>query len=172
MARLQSPAGSGSDVNFVDYLESTAIATFVRESPSILGYTLVLSLHAIGLAIVVGVSSIVGFRILGVARDIPLAPMAKLFPVMYLGFTINLISGLMLFAANASGMLGNFLFWIKIVFVFAAFVLMSLLYRHFDEIATRTMRGLARGMLGCWLVALIAGRLTAYPYFVRAWLGL
>ena len=157
-------------MSFVEFVEGTAIAVWVRESPSIFAYTFVLSLHAIGLAIVVGVSSVVGFRIVGAAQSIPLAPMSKLFPVMYLGFTINLISGLMLFAANASGMLANFLFYIKIVFVLAAFVLMTLVHRRFDE--PRGLRGLAYGMLGCWLIALIAGRLTAYPFFVRAWLGI
>jgi len=27
-------------------------------------------------------------------------------------------------------------------------------------------------MLGCWIGAIIAGRLTAYPFFVESWFGI
>jgi hypothetical protein len=55
---------------------------------------LVLSLHAMGLAVVVGFSSAIALRLLGVARSIPLAPLGGLFPVMYAGFWVNALSGL------------------------------------------------------------------------------
>jgi hypothetical protein len=159
-------------VGLIELLENTGVAVWVRESPSIFAYIFILSLHALGLAIVVGLSSALALRILGVARDIPLAPMAKLYPLMYLGFTINALSGLLLFAANASGMLANFMFYIKIAFIAVAFVLMVLLQRRFRAGTEHAARGLAFGMMGCWLVAIIAGRLVSYPYFVATWLGL
>ena len=60
-------------------------ATFVRESPSLFGYTTVLSLHAIGLAVVVGVSTVVALGLLGYVHDMPLRPIARLYPLMYTG---------------------------------------------------------------------------------------
>lgn len=159
-------------MGFFEFVESTGVATWVRESPSIFGYTFVLSLHALGLAIVVGFSSAVALRILGVGRGIPLEPLSKLFPVMYLGFTINAVSGLMLLAANASGMLTNFMFYIKLGFIAAAFVAMVLMQGRFRRGVPAQGRGVAFAIVGCWFGAIVAGRLTAYPYFVDAWLGL
>ena len=42
-------------------------------------------------------------RLLGVARSIPLAPLRGLFPVMYVGFWVDALSGLALLSANATG---------------------------------------------------------------------
>src|SRR5688572_23358664 len=105
-------------------IENSGFPTWVRESPSLAAYTLVLSLHAMGLAIVAGLSSAVGLRLLGVAPTIPLAPLRSLFPFMYAGFWINAASGLALLAANATGMLANPMFYLKMGFVLAAVLLM------------------------------------------------
>lgn len=155
----------------LEFIESTAIATWVRESPSIFAYTFVLSLHAIGLAIVVGVSAVVALRALGRFDQIPLAPMLKLYPVMWAGFTINAISGLMLLSANATGMLSMLMFYVKMAFIVAAVITLSLLKPRLAA-GTGQARGLSYALLGFWLGAIVAGRLTAYPYFVDAWLGL
>ena len=154
----------------LEFIESTAIATWVRESPSIFAYTFVLSLHAIGLAIVVGVSAIVALRTLGRFDQIPLAPMLKFYPVMWAGFTINTISGLMLLSANATGMLSMPMFYIKMAFIVAAVVTLSLLKPRLAAGSGR-VRGLSYALLGFWLGGIVAGRLTAYPYFVNAWFG-
>lgn len=154
----------------LEFIESTAIATWVRESPSIFAYTFVLSLHAIGLAIIVGVSAIVALRTLGRFEGIPLAPMLRLYPVMWAGFTINAISGLMLLSANASGMLAMPMFYIKMAFIVAAVVTLSLLKPRLAA-GSAGVRGLSYALLGFWLGGIVAGRLTAYPYFVAAWFG-
>ena len=73
----------------IEAIENSAYAIWVRESPSIFAYTSILSLHAIGLAIIVGINTLICFRLLGFVKEIPLAPMRKLFPWMYLGFAVN-----------------------------------------------------------------------------------
>jgi len=159
-------------MQLLEWIEHTGIATWVRESPSIFAYTLVLSLHAIGLSIVVGISSMVGLRIVGFAREIPLEPMFKLFPLMYVGFWINAISGLLLLAANASGMLTMLMFYLKMTFVVAAIVTVRLVRRRFADgtIASRGRR-LAFAMLAFWFCAIVTGRLTSYPHMIEAWFG-
>jgi hypothetical protein len=159
-------------MQLLEWVEHTGIATWVRESPSIFAYTLVLSLHAIGLSIVVGISTMVGLRVLGFARDIPLEPMFKLFPLMYIGFWINAISGLLLLSANATGMLTMFMFYLKMAFVVAAIIMVRRMRRRFIEgtIAAEG-RPLAFAMMAFWFCAIVTGRLTSYPYFVAAWLG-
>lgn len=157
-------------VQLLEFIENSGIATWIRESPSIFAYTLVLSLHAIGLAIVVGVSSIVALRTLGRFEQIPLGPMLKLFPVMYVGFWINAISGVLLLSANATGMLGMLMFYIKMAFIVAAVLVLAALRRRLT--AGGQAGRLAVALLACWGGAIVAGRLTAYPYFVQAWLGI
>lgn len=169
--RRMSPYDTNEVIQLLEFIESSGLATWVRESPSIFAYTLVLSLHAIGLAIIVGVSAVIGFRALGRFGEIPLAPMLRLYPVAYLGLTINAISGLLLLAANATGMLSNFMFYLKMAFVVAAVATLQLL-RPKLAAGGPGVRGLAWALLGCWLGAIVAGRLTAYPYFVAAWLGI
>jgi len=53
-------------MSFINAVENSAYATWVRESPSILAFTTILSLHAMGLAIVVGLNTVVALRLLGV----------------------------------------------------------------------------------------------------------
>ena len=167
-------------LELIGAVEGSAFATWIRESPSLLAYTLILSLHAIGLAIVAGLSTAIDVRLLGVAPAIPLAPARKLFPLMYAGFWLNAASGLSLLAASASGMLSNPMFYIKIAFIVAAIVIMHLLRgRVFaNEKLLRTgavpqgARSLAIASLVCWAGAIIAGRLTAYPSLIRGWFGI
>lgn len=167
-------------MGIIEWVEGTALAIWVRESPSIFAYTGVLSLHAMGLAIVVGVNTAVALRVLGVAPSIPLKPLDKLFPLMYVGFIINAISGLALLAANASGMLSNVTFLVKLGFIACAvFTMHSLRNRVFSTAgpdSTTLMpsegRTLAILSLVFWVGAIISGRLTAYPNFVRSLFGL
>jgi hypothetical protein len=166
-------------LQLLEAIENSAYPTFVRESPSLWAYTLVLSLHAMGLAIVVGLSSAIALRVLGRAPSIPLAPLGRLFPVMYVGFWVNALSGLALLAANATGMLANALFWVKIVFIAGGVLVMRLLRRNVfnDALAAGgalppIARRLAIASLVCWGAALIAGRLTAYPYLIEYYFGI
>jgi uncharacterized membrane protein len=165
----------------LEAIENSAFATFVRESPTLFGYTAVLSLHAIGLAVVAGVNTVVALRLLGMAREIPLRPVLKLFPVMYIGFWVNALSGVALLSANASGMLANTMFYIKMAFIaLAVLVMRAMRQTVFSDaalasggvVAEARGRQLAMASLVCWAGAIVAGRMTAYPYFVQAWFGI
>jgi len=167
-------------MELIELIQNSAFATFIRESPSLLGYTAVLSLHAMGLAVVVGINGAIALRLLGVAPEIPLAPLVKLFPVMYIGFWVNALSGLALLSANASSMLVNIMFYIKLAFIALALLALRLMRNRIfgdialkDSVATaRQAQLLAIWCLACWGGAIISGRLTAYPYFVRSWFGI
>ncbi len=105
--------------------------------------------------------------------------MRKLFPWMYLGFAINLFSGSSLLAANLTNDLGNWLFIAKLVFIALAMVNLELtrmwvfdrpVYAAPGELPKRS-RAVAIAALVLWSLAMVAGRFTAYPNFVEAWLG-
>lgn len=165
--------------DFIQFIEDTAIATFVRESPSIFAYTTVLSLHAMGLAVVVGVGVAVSLRLLGFASGIPLGSVLRLFPLMWIGFTVNALSGLALLAASASSLLANTVFLVKLALVAVAVVNMELLRGRVAADASSGVsllsgqtRALAVSALVMWAAVTITGRLTAYPNFVNTLLGL
>ena len=164
----------------LDYLENLPLANWVRSSPSLFAYSTVLSAHGIGLAMVVGVNTIIALRLLGVAREIPLAGLRRLYGIVWIGFFINLGSGLLLFIAEAHTMVAMVAFWGKMLFVAIGMVVAELLKRlYFKDFAsvqagvvTRVGRNLAITSLACWYLALIFGRLTAYPEMVSRWLHL
>ena len=83
-------------------IEATEFASWLRESPSIWGYPTVLTLHTVGLALLVGPSWALDLRLLGCAPAIPLRSLERAFPVMWPGFWINGLSGLLPFAADAT----------------------------------------------------------------------
>jgi hypothetical protein len=163
----------------IEAIENSAYAVWVRESPSIFAYTSILSLHAIGLAIIVGLNTVVALRMLGYVPEIPLPPLRKLFPWMYLGFTINLFSGSSLLAATLSNDLGNWLFLCKLVFILFAMINLELTkIQVFDKPGPlaanglpKNARALAIASFVLWGLAMVAGRFTAYPNFVQAWIG-
>jgi hypothetical protein len=164
----------------LDYLQNMALADWVRSSPSIFAYTMVLTAHAVGLAIVVGVNTLIALRLLGVAPGIPLAGLPRLYGVVWFGFCINAVSGFLLFIAEAHSMAGMVAFWTKLAFVAAGMVIVVLLKRRYFAdtasvnagVVTRTGRNLAIWSLACWYLALVVGRLTGYPDLVAGWLHL
>jgi hypothetical protein len=163
----------------IDAIENSAYAVWVRESPSFFAYTWILSLHAIGLAIIVGINTVVALRLLGYAPEIPVNKLRQLFPWMYLGFTINAFSGLSLLAANAHNDLHNWMFFVKLSMIALAMVNLELTKaKVFNNPAVINNTGVPVGAkrfaiasLVFWSVAIIAGRLTEYPAFVQAWVG-
>jgi len=67
-------------------IEESGLSTWIRDSPSILAYWFILSCHAVGMALLVGASVVIDLRLLGVARDLPLAPLKELYRIIWIGF--------------------------------------------------------------------------------------
>jgi hypothetical protein len=157
-------------MEFLDWLQNTGLATWISQSDSIWVYPGVLTAHTIGLSLLVGVSAALDLRLLGYAPDVPLAPLERYFPIMWVGFWINAFSGVALFAAAATTMGVNWIFYAKLAFVFAGVVLIRLIRRTVfqDRAAVGTnrvssrARRLAAASLVVWTCAIVAGRLTAY----------
>ena len=83
-------------MDFLVWLENSALGTWVRESTSVWAYSGLISFHAFGLAFVVGLSWMIALRVLGFAPSLPLAPMEKLFPAIWIAFWVNAVSGIAL----------------------------------------------------------------------------
>jgi hypothetical protein len=100
-------------MSFLESLESLSISTWVRESPSVFAYATVLLLHVTGMAIVVGISSVISLRLISGAPRCELQPLVRLYPLLWFGFVINAITGSALMLASASMELIDPTFYLK-----------------------------------------------------------
>jgi hypothetical protein len=133
-------------------------------------YPSVLAAHTIGLGVLVGVSAALDLRLLGFAPGVPLAPLERYFPIMWVGFWVNAVSGFALFAAAASTKGVQWIFYVKLALVLSGVVLLRLTRsRVFQDrrvldtgLVSSTGRLLAAASLVVWTGAIVAGRLMAY----------
>jgi hypothetical protein len=150
-------------------IEGSTLATWTRESTSIWAYPTVLTLHTLGLGILVGAASLIDLRLLGFAPRMPVGSLRPLFPVMWCAFALNAATGILLFMADAVHRAGQRVFHVKLVLVVAALVVTASIRRFVrgqsDEVTTAAnvgSRRLAWLSLGLWATATVAGRLMAY----------
>ena len=151
------------------WLESTQIAMWV--GLSLWAYPMLLAVHIVGLAIVVGIFSMRDLRLLGLFPGLQPAAFLPLSRLAWVGFIINAISGVLLFTSQAVTFVNNTPFLIKIVAILAGMVLAGVIQSRLRaelagvgtvaEVGGST-RAIAMASLVCWLTAIIAGRLIAY----------
>ena len=157
---------------FLLWLESTALSQWVTGSPSMFAFPGILALHAIGMGFAVGTSVALDLRILGVARGIPLAEMRRFMPILWAGFWLNAVSGILLLIGYPTKALTNPVFYLKLVLIATAMVLLVRTGRRafgeeaaeLDASVSTRLRHLAIASLVCWAGAITAGRLLAYTY--------
>jgi hypothetical protein len=157
-------------MEFAQTLQDTAIARWIGESGSLLGYPTILFLHTIGLATLAGLNGGINLRLLGIAPGIPLAPLVRFYPTMWLAFAVTTVSGLLLLIADATTKLGQWIFYVKLLFVVLAVVNLQLLRSRVLAVAAddrplpANAKLLALTSLFFLLAATVAGRLIAYVY--------
>jgi hypothetical protein len=156
---------------FLQTLEETGFSKWMRESDSVFGFYFILLLHTVGLALLVGSNAVVDLRLLGMAREIPLMPLKRFFRVMWLGFAINVTTGVLLLLAYPTKQLTNPDFYIKLTLItLAVWIMHRLKTRVFDDSTLNETAMMARGAslakwsLVFWAGAITAGRLLAYTY--------
>jgi hypothetical protein len=156
-------------MEFLQWLENTGLATWIRESNSILAYPTILFCHTLGLGTVAGLSAFVNLRVLGFARGLPFSQLRPFIGAIWAAFALSAISGTALFIANASAKATSPTFIVKLAFVALAMVTVHL-------IATRVVRNpeadrsplprqaqvIALVSIALWVGATTAGRLLAY----------
>ncbi len=150
------------------WIETTSVAQWV--SLSLYAYPLLLCVHIIGLAVVVGIFMMRDLRLAGCFKRLDPLAFLPLGRVAWLGFFFNALSGLALFSSQAQTFAGNAAFLIKIAFILLGMILACVIEARLraalqqgsawhDERFTRTV---ALCSLLTWTGAIIAGRLVAY----------
>ena len=140
-----------------------------RQSGSLWAFPGILLAHTYGMGIMVGIIIGIDLKILGMMPGLPLAPLRKFLPLVWIAFWVNAVTGTMLLAADASTKLRNPDFGIKMAFIVLAVISQRMIQtRVFGPGAIEgtplpaTARILAVMSLVCWLGAITAGRLLAY----------
>jgi hypothetical protein len=157
-------------LSLLEAIENSAPAIWVREANTVFAYPTILAVHTFGMILVVGISLIIALRTLGVAREVPIEPLKKYVPLMWIGFYVNFASGLVLFFIDGRAFATNPVFWIKMGTIVAALAVLRRLLAgltDFSAIQDSSRRTLARALFVFWVVAVTAGRLTAYDDFIQ-----
>ena len=152
--------------DFLVTIENLPLSAWLRESNSIWAYPTMLTLHTIGLALLVGASAALDLRVLGWGQALALADLRPLFRWMWVGFWVNALSGVVLLMADASTKAAAPMFLMKLGLVAIGVAVMAAQKREtFAPAAasTRGARSLALVSLTVWFTAISAGRLMAYP---------
>ena len=148
-------------MNFSIWIEESALGLYVRES--LWGFAIALSLHAVGMAMVLGVVVVTNLRVLGYVKEIPVLSYSGLFATAWLGFAINLGSGLMLYTSHATEYTFQVVFILKMSLLLLGGILMKVMMNFIradgDHFKIRVMSGIC---LASWVGAVITGRLMAY----------
>jgi len=116
-----------------------------------------------------GGSVAIDLRIIGFAPSIPLKPMERFFPLLWLALALSVVTGILLVIAYPTKALTNPVFYLKLALVVIALWLVhrigATVLRAPDAghkaVATRG-RMLALASLAAWTAVITAGRLLAY----------
>ena len=155
-------------MNILSSLEGSSFSMWLLGSNSIWAYPTVLTLHTFGMMVLVGACAVVDLRLLGFGRGIPLGAMQTLFRVMWGGFWLNLLTGSMLFIADATKRATQPLFLVKLTLIAIGVTTIVLIRRNLygatpDPVTVSAkVRGLAVVSLLARCAAITAGRLLAY----------
>jgi hypothetical protein len=151
-------------LSVLEWLESTTLGVWLRESPSVWSFPTILTLHTAGMAVLIGASFVLDLRLLGVGRKVPLSAFRWVFPVLAFGLVVNLVTGVMLFIKNATvwGTEVPFLIKMSLVVASVATVMPIRKYVVRTDPGQYDGRVLAIASILLWSGAVIAGRLLAY----------
>jgi len=150
-------------------IESSEYAVWARES--LWGWPTLLTIHVLGNALVVGLMFIIGLRLLGVFETISYSSLRRLFPVIWVGFAVQFITGFALWATKPTRYIADTAFTLKLVLVIVGVILSVYFYGAVKResaswdtggaVSSSTLRFATVSML-VWCGVVIAGRLTAH----------
>ncbi|MFC4313137.1 DUF6644 family protein [Steroidobacter flavus] len=139
---------------------------------SVWGYPILLTLHSIGLALLVGLLIIIDLRVLGVPRMLPFMPFNRLMALIWGAFAVNLGSGVALFVADGVKFFNSTAFRFKFASIIIGITLAVIIKNTVLNDAPRldaergtapvTAKALAAISILMWISAIGFGRYMAY----------
>jgi hypothetical protein len=158
---------------FLGWIETSALASWVRGETieTTFVFPVIVTLHTLGMGFLAGGSTAIDLRILGIAPNIPLKPLRRFLPLLWLAFAVNAVSGILLLIAYPTKALTNPVFYVKVGLIALA---VTLVYRvgavvlraptvDQQPVSARA-KMLAAASLASWIALITAGRLLAYTH--------
>src|SRR5690606_24405312 len=148
------------------WIEETALSAFVRED--FYAYFVLLIFHALGMAFLVGAGLAISLRVLGVAAGARLDRFAAVFPVLWIGAALAVVSGIGLLLGYPAKAMTNWVFALKFVCLLGATLLVWRIARDLFPKAARNealpsrSRWMAAAALVLWLGGVACGKLLLY----------
>lgn len=166
---MEQGGDPGALLALMQALEASWLGMLVRSSSWI--YPLASVLHILGLAFLLGSIAVFDLRVLGAGRRLPLeACAALLLPLARGAFALQLVTGFLMFAADADHVYDNPWFVTKLALILVA--LLNILFFHrrlrrdggFGGAAEAPAwaRRSAALSLAAWIGVACAGRMIAY----------
>jgi hypothetical protein len=155
-------------LSFLTYLADSDFSYWL--SVSMAGFPTLIALHSVGMAVVVGLSLVISLRLNGLLPDLSPGVVPRLLDVAVWGFTLNFVTGLLLFITRGPEYITSAIFLIKMLLVLVGAALMFWLRQHFRRAARgpqmhardRLARLVSLSSSVAWFGAVVAGRLIAY----------
>src|SRR3984885_393172 len=156
---------------FCRWLNHTSTGTAIRESLWL--FPIIETLHIFGIISLVGGTSILDLRLMGLTfRDEPVSRLAKRFlPWAWFGFIVQVVTGILMFASEASKMNTNWAFQVKMLLILTAginaVVFHFLAYQSVDKwdkdpVAPMSARLAGSASILLWFGIVAMGRWIAY----------
>ena len=148
-------------------VQDSRLSIFIRETG--VAFPALESLHVIAITLVLGTIAVVDLRLMGCASHRCSAQrlMRELLPCTWVAFIASVVTGLLMFASNATTYAENSLFWWKMgVLVFAGINMAIFhlgIYRRigeWDELLPppRAARAAGLSSMGLWIGVIVLGR--------------
>jgi hypothetical protein len=158
-------------LGWCQWLQSTAPAASLRDSTWL--FPAVETVHLIGIVLLVGSTSVLDLRLLGLTlQGTSIAKLTnRVLPWAWIGFAIQLVTGTLLFASEATKTYPNIVFRLKMLMIVAAGINAMVFHLTTNRRAAQwehnrgtpiaaKIAGLVS--IGLWFGIVIAGRFIAY----------
>ena len=161
-------------LSFCEWLAATPGSIALHESRYL--YLIVLTVHVMTLCVFVGMAVLLNLRLVGVTlRRVPVSEVVgRLLPWTVAGFSVMIISGLLLFYAAPLDKYGNLFFRAKMgllvlagvnVWVFYKTVYRTIVDWDLDPVPPRPARVAGGVGLALWAAIITAGRMIPYQAY-------
>jgi hypothetical protein len=163
--------------HFLTQIQNSAFAYWLSQGI----YPPIITLHSIGMALLVGLQVIINLRILGLGRSLSIPALRGFMTIVWIGFGVNALTGTLLFCITPDKFVHSTLFILKMSLIASGLILGAILNTRLLKVgseytlATTLVPGhlklLAALSLTCWLAAIVTGRWLAYTTFGDVGIG-